>query len=82
MHLVDLDDRDQVGGHRRAHRNKRDTVGMENCSYLYSAVSLTERGYAKAIEPRLHNYRADHSGPRRIIAMDYFEKPQGLLPHY
>jgi hypothetical protein len=75
---VDLDDKDKSGVIVARIETSVTPWAWRPVFYLYSAVSLTERGYAKAIEPRLHNYRADPSGPRRIIAMDYFEEPQGL----
>jgi hypothetical protein len=45
-----------------------------------SAVDLTARGYAEAINPRLSDYLAESSQGRvGIIVMDYFEEPRELV---
>jgi hypothetical protein len=47
-----------------------------------SAVNGKFRGYSKTINPRLNDYLAGSSQGRvGIIAMDYFEEPQELVPN-
>jgi 1-phosphatidylinositol phosphodiesterase len=47
-----------------------------------SAVGLRAVGYSKAINPRLSDYfEKSPRGRIGIVAMDYFEKPQELVPN-